>query len=164
MENEEIAEAIRRATDLSIGLEEPLRQVAFGVILERLLAGEALPTLSAPVGDSGLRHRVSPDVAINLNEFLAAAAPKSHVDRLVAIAYHSLHLGDESGVTIEEVLNGYAAARLGKPKNIHDVVAQCVRRGLLIQLSSKKDGAKAWIVTPTGENYVEGGFQTQRAK
>ena len=159
MNDDEIRAAIQRAQAAVDGLEDTLRPIAFKVILEGLLwQGKVVsrePTRRTESVQSGERAPIQ----TNLNEFLAAKGPKTHVDRLTAIAYHSLHSGDEAGVTVDEVLDGYARARVTKPKNIHDLVAHCVRRGFLIEAASRKDGVKAWVITPTGETYVEKSFQ-----
>jgi hypothetical protein len=158
-DDEEIKAAIQRAQAAVAGLEDTLRPIAFKVVLESLLRqGKVVgrePASSTERVQSGERA----PILTNLNEFLAAKAPKTHVDRLTAIAYHSLHSGDEVGVTVEEILEGYTRSRTAKPKNVHDVVGQCMRRGFLIESESRKDGAKAWVITGTGEAYVEKSFQ-----
>jgi len=95
----------------------------------------------------------------NLNEFLPRVDPRSHPQRVVAIAYHALHTGNENGLTTAEFIDAYKRARETRPKNMSDVIATCFRRGFLIDASQRKEGAKSWVITKTGEAYLEAGFQ-----
>jgi hypothetical protein len=158
-DDEEIKAAIQRAKAAVDGLEDTLRPIAFKVVLESLLSQGKVVSGEPARSTQRAQSEGRAPIPSNLNEFLAAKAPKSHVDRLAAIAYYSWHSGDELGVTVEEILEGYTRSRTPKPKNVHDVVGQCVRRGFLIESESRKDGAKAWIITPTGEAYVANGLQ-----
>jgi len=42
-----------------------------------------------------------------------------------------------------------------KPKNPSDTVYKNIRRGFLTESPQKKGGSKAWIVTNSGERFVE---------
>jgi hypothetical protein len=44
---------------------------------------------------------------------------------------------------------------MAPPKNVSDVIAQCIRKGMLMDASGPKDGQKAWMITQTGERLVE---------
>jgi hypothetical protein len=91
-------------------------------------------------------------------ELAAARQPTTHVNRVILFAYHSLHSGHRKGVTIKEIEEAYRQIRERKPQNIPDVIAQCSRRGFLVE-GERKEGAKAWVITSRGEGYVENGFQ-----
>ena len=160
MADESFAEAVERARSIADKLNEPYRSITFRVVLESILAEERSGLLAA----SGQPAQPTAERAVlplesSPNEFLAATRPSTHVDRVVAIAYYSLRTGNATGATVKEILAVYGAVRERQPKNIHDMIAQCIRRGLLIEAPERKNGAKAYVVTPRGEAYVEAGFQ-----
>jgi hypothetical protein len=149
MDDEALRAAVGRARRLSEGEPEPFRSLAFRVLLEHLLRGAPAPLAApAPAVDAA---------AMDLTEFLAVKRPETHPDRVVAIAYHAYHARDGAGVTTGDLAEAYARARLQRPQNFPDVIATCVRSGRLVE-GERRDGAKTWVVTRTGEGYVEEGF------
>ena len=150
MNDDRIRESISRAQAIARDADDPFQVVAFRVVLERLLAEGAVPGQPAEkIGGVPMPSTVS--------EFLATAAPRSHVDTVVQMAYYLWRSGDTAGVTIEELLGAYAQARLKKPKNVSDVLATAIRKGYLVEAAQKKDGKKCWLITQTGEAFVEAG-------
>ncbi len=91
---------------------------------------------------------------MSLNEFLAKVRLSSYVDRVVAIAYYFFHGAQQDAVTRQELLATFKKSRMAPPKNISDVVAQCIRKGMLVD-AEPKEGQKAWAITQTGERFVE---------
>jgi hypothetical protein len=150
MNTEEIRTAIDSAMAITTDLEEPFRSIAFRVVLERQLEQHE-PSLEAKPGGAVRPGETLPELA-------AARQPTTHVNRVILIAYHSLHSGDLNGVTTKEIEEAYRQMRERKPQNIPDVIAQCSRRGFLVE-GQPKDGAKTWVITSRGEGYVENGFQ-----
>ena len=72
---------------------------------------------------------------------------------MTAIAYYVFKETNEP-ITIAEIVDAYSRARLKKPQNLSDVIGSCVRRGFLVD-ADRKDGAKAWVITGKGEEFVE---------
>jgi len=135
--------------------EEAYRLVAFEVIFRRLLEGAGHMPVHVPAatvgGEQSRQRTTAPDVSIS--EFLARLRVKSYPDRVVAIAYYRLREGQDD-VTRSEFLDALSRARIPKPKNLSDVIAQAIRKGHLMD-ADLKDGQKAWKITITGERYVE---------
>jgi hypothetical protein len=148
MDDEAIRTAIGRARRLAEDEPEPFRSIAFRAVLEHLLHATPLassapsPAVAAPPPD------------MDLTEFLAAKKVTTHPDRVVAIAYFTYHTQGGAGVTTQDLTDAYSRARVKKPQNFPDVIAACVRRGRLVE-GERKDGMKAWVITRTGESYVE---------
>lgn len=92
-------------------------------------------------------------LTMQLNEFLASKKLNSHPDRIVAIACYQYRKGDGS-ITTKDVLDAYASARMKKPQNVHDVISTCIRRGYLVD-TDRKEGVRAWLITPSGEAHVD---------
>lgn len=149
MNKDEITAKINHARKLIAEVEEPFRSIAFEVLFRKLLE-ESTPAVSAR------RDLTEPLLVerMQVSEFLAHLGLRSQLDQAVAIAYHSLHRGQQS-VTRGEFLEAFAKARMPRPKNLSDVIAKCVRRGHLVDALQEKDGQKAWSITPTGERYIE---------
>ena len=141
-----ILAAIERARRLSEAQPEPFRSLAFRVVLERLLGAAGNPTPAAPAPS------LPPDM--DLSEFLAAKKAATHPDRVVAIAYWTYHTQNGAGVTTADLTEAYGRARVRKPQNFPDVIAACVRKGRLVE-GERKDAAKSWVITRTGETFVE---------
>jgi hypothetical protein len=147
MDDNAIRAAIERARRLTEGESEPFRSLAFRALLEQLLrgtgtAGAAAPAVSTPLAE------------MDLTEFLAQKKALTHPDRVVAIAYYTYKTQDGAGVTTHDLTEAYSRARVKKPQNFPDVIAACVRRGRLVE-GDRKDGMKSWVITRTGEAFVE---------
>lgn len=140
-----IRQAIQRARRLSESEPEPFRSLAFQTVLEHLLRGSpAAPSVPA----------AAPPTDMDLTEFLASKKAATHPDRVVAIAYYTYHTQNGAGVTTQDLTDAYGRARVKKPQNFPDVIAACVRRGRLVE-GERKDGMKSWVITRTGEAFVE---------
>jgi hypothetical protein len=147
MDDAEIRAAIERARRLTEAEPEPFRSLAFRAVLEQLLRGSTLAAPAAPA-------ETTPLAEMDLTEFLAAKKALTHPDRVVAIAYYTYKTQDGAGVTTHDLTESYSRARVKKPQNFPDVIAACVRRGRLVE-GERKDGMKSWVITRTGEAFVE---------
>ncbi len=148
MDREEIRTKITEAIEITQGVEEPYKSIAFGVILKKLIEeGELPPTTRRDITGTTMIARMQ------ASEFLASLDIKSQLDQLEAVAYYFLHSGQES-VTRSEVLDTLSRARLPRPRNLSDVVGRCIRRGHIIEAVEAKEGQKALQITPTGEKYI----------
>jgi hypothetical protein len=156
MTDAEIREAMQRAQSLAAVCADEFQEAAFKVLLQRFLIDGLSPSTTALVPYAGPQNgkvtRSAP--SMGLNEFLATKNVKTHVDRIAAIAYFAYAQGDETGITTRDVAQAYSKAREKKPQNIPDVIATCVRKGVLVD-APRKDGMKAWLITQTGERHVE---------
>ena len=144
-DDDSINAALQRARRLTEAEPEPFRSLGFRVVLEHLLRGGGAHTEGTPV---------PPPVDMDLTEFLAAKKATTHPDRVVAVAYYTYHTQNGAGVTTQDLTDAYGRARLKRPQNFPDVIAACVRRGRLVE-GERKDGLKSWVITRTGEAYVE---------
>jgi hypothetical protein len=147
---EEIKSKIQQARELvGGGPEDPLTQIAFGEVLRVLLqepAASAMGEVKLPAKPVALPAQLS--------VFLAPLNVTTHIDRIVAILYYQYHTGNTL-TTIAELEEGYSSARVKAPRNFSDVLAQCIRKGYVVEPKDKKDGKKAWQITSLGEKFVE---------
>lgn len=148
MNEQDVQAKIEQARKLVGGdPSDPLTQVAFEVVFRKLLEAGEIPTAE--------KRRPLIALQMQLSEFLASKNLKSHMDRVEAIAWYFLHENHENSVTSKDILDAYSKARMQRPKNLTDVINQCVRRGHLVDAPGRKEGRKAWQITPTAEAYVE---------
>ena len=145
-DDDTIRGAIARARRLTEDEPEPFRSLAFRGVLEYLLRG-SVPASPAAGG-------AAPAVDMDLTEFLASRKAATHPDRVVAVAYYFYRTQGGAGVTTHDLTEAYSRARIKKPQNFPDVIAACVRRGRLVE-GERKDGMKSWVITRTGEAFVE---------
>jgi hypothetical protein len=147
MDDEQMKEVIKRAAHLVVDAPPDLRESAFRVILEHMLRVGAGPS-ALPQAPS---HPGAPSLGIN--EFLARVAPSTHPERVTAIAYHT-YRSEGAGITTKDIADAYTKARAKKPQNIPEVIGICIQRGYLIE-AEKKNGLKSWMITPTGEAFID---------
>lgn len=145
-----LAGAIEKAQKIAEKQPEIYRAAAFEAALNYFLGALATRPLETPQPASSTP---TPPLTMQLNEFLASKKLDSHPDRIVAIACYQYRKGD-GNVTTKDVLDAYARARIKKPQNVHDVISTCIRRGYLVD-TDRKEGVRAWLITPSGEAYVD---------
>jgi hypothetical protein len=89
-------------------------------------------------------------------EFIKAKGdPRRHTDRMVLFAYWLFKKEKMSSYNIADIINCYDQARIPKPANPSDLMNQIQGQGFVTTAKEEKDGKKAWIITTTGEKYVE---------
>lgn len=146
MNEQEVRSKIEQAKQLVGGdLADPLTRIAFEVVFRKLLEESARQVERPPAAIAKMQ----------INELLASKNLKSHMDKVEAIAWHFLWQGSDDSVTRKDILDAYGKRRMQKPQNLTDVINYSVRRGHLVDALEKKDGQKAWSITPTGERYIE---------
>ena len=107
---------------------------------------KATPELSSPPGQQSLA------------EFLREKNPTSHNDFGIVYAYYLHKSKGYDSYNVDDIDKCYTDSRTQKPKNLNAVMDSNVSRGFLMVADAKKDGKKAWVITRTGEEYVEAGL------
>lgn len=149
MDREDIQNKIQRAKELVGGTpEDPLTQIAFGEVFRMLLQESLI------MAREETKPEIKQSLPAQISEFLAGKNITTHTDRIVAILYYNYRKGNES-TTIAELEEAYSNARVRPPRNFSDLLASCIRRGYAVESKDKKEGKKAWQITPTGEKFVE---------
>ena len=161
MDKQSVLAKISDAIEIVREVEDDWRVPSFQVVLAHLLADEADSTaISTATGAS--RSAPARDTELGLGEFLALLDPTNHPDTVETILYHALRQGSDS-LSAGEILDGYRQTRRKPPQNLSDVLKYCIRRGHVVVAPAKKEGKKAWQITPSGERYVEE-LQTQESE
>jgi hypothetical protein len=153
MDRESVKTAFDEAKEAVKGLDPEFRPIAFEVLFRRNLEGGGRPVATSPVAQ--LTPGGTRVAGMAMGEFMAQVNAKTYPDRISAIAYYHVHSQGEESVTREELFDGLSRSRIAKPKNLSDVIAQCVRKGHLMD-AEPKNGQKAWTITMTGDRHIEG--------
>lgn len=102
-------------------------------------------------------ERVSKEMSVK--EFILTKSPSNDVERTLAIAYFLERFCGMSSFNVEDLARQFQLAKEAVPANINDKVNMNVRKGHMAEAREKKDSKKAWLVTNSGEKYVESGFK-----
>ncbi len=92
---------------------------------------------------------------ISVKEFLMTKELKTDTQKTLALGYYLEHLESMLSFNIDDLVAGFQAAKEKRPQNMNDVVNKNIARGFLMDAAEKKDNKKAWVLTSTGEKYVE---------
>jgi len=91
-----------------------------------------------------------------LGEFLDKKGnPQKHTDRVTVFAYWLFKVGKSESFNVRDIIDCYSKTRIPKPSNTNQIINQNVATHIFAEATEKKDGYKAWVITRTGEQYVE---------
>lgn len=93
-----------------------------------------------------------------VREFLNLVGAKSAVDKALAISVWLERHGTKS-ITSEVLKSTFGQAKEPIPSNPADLLYQNGRRGFMSPSGEKKEGAQAWFVTHSGEQFVAKGMK-----
>jgi hypothetical protein len=89
---------------------------------------------------------------MSLGEFYNQKKPESHNDKVMVFAYWLTKNEKKEAFTAADILKCYGQVRVSKPKNLSQHVGELCRNGFLDVRPDKK---RKWILTPSGENFVQ---------
>lgn len=91
-----------------------------------------------------------------LGEFLDRKGnPEKHTDVVAIFAYWNFKKEGLEAFNVKDIINAYDKTRRPKPSNPNQIINQNVSTHIFAEAKEKKDNLKAWVITRTGENYVE---------
>ncbi|HEX69385.1 MAG TPA: hypothetical protein ENG10_03720 [Candidatus Bathyarchaeota archaeon] len=101
---------------------------------------------------TAIRAKELPD---SLVEFLRnKGTPRKHTDIAIIFSYWLFHRENMQAYNIDDIAKCYDEARIKMPKNLTDTMNKLQKKGY-VKPVGEKDGKKAWIITQSGEEYVE---------
>jgi len=110
--------------------------------------------------DAGLpKARDSKEMSVK--EFILAKRPSNDVEKTLAIGYFLERFKGLDSFNIDDLSRYFQLAKEAIPQNINDKVNMNIKKGHLAEAKEKKDKKKAWIVTNSGEAFVESGFEAK---
>lgn len=91
-----------------------------------------------------------------LGEFLDQRGnPQKHTEVVAVFAYWLFKVENMESFNVKDIVNCYDKTRKAKPSNPNQIINTNVASHLFAEAGEKKEGYKAWVITRTGEEYVE---------
>lgn len=125
---------------------------------KRIKALESFIKTSIPMGSSPQQTTKQ----MSAKEFLLSKNLSSSIDKTLALAYYLEKVEQMSSFNINDIMGTFQAAREKLPANLHDMINKNIAKGYLMKVQELKDSKKAWVLTVTGEKFVEGNFSNKK--
>jgi len=98
----------------------------------------------------------------SIKEFILSKKPKDDLQKTLAIGYYFEKHEAFFSFNAKDLEEGFRAAKEKIPKNINDKVIKNIEKGHIMEAKEKKNNLKAWILTNTGEEFVENDFKKEK--
>ena len=95
---------------------------------------------------------------LSIKEFLLTKMPRDDVQKTLVVGYYLEHFEGMNAFNRKDLAEGFRAAKEPAPGNINDKVNSNIRKGYMMQEKEEKDNLTAWVLTNSGEKFVEGGL------
>ena len=101
---------------------------------------------------------------MSINEFMGSQKPSGDVQRTLAVGYYLEKYEGLSSFNAKDLADSYRRLKIPKSQNINFnyKVIKNIQQGYMTETKQKKDKQKAWVLTASGEKYVENGFQKEK--
>ena len=101
---------------------------------------------------------------ISINEFIGSQKLSGDVQRTLAVGYYLEKHEGLSSFNAKDLVGAYRKLKIPKSQNINFnyKAIKNIQQGYMMETREKKDKQKAWVLTLSGEKYVENGFQKER--
>jgi hypothetical protein len=98
---------------------------------------------------------------ISIKEFILAKRPDDDVQKTLVIGYYLEKYEGLDSFNAKDLEDGFRTAKETVPKNINDKVNLNIKNGHMMEAKEKKDNRKAWLLTASGERYIEHDFKKE---
>lgn len=88
-------------------------------------------------------------------EFLMTKELKRETQKALALGYYLEYIEGMESFNIADLETAFRSVKERPPQNMNDTINKNIARGFLMETKEKKDSKKAWVLTSTGEKYVE---------
>jgi len=96
---------------------------------------------------------------VSLKEFILQKNPRNDVEKTLAIAYYYENCEGFSSCNKLDIQKGFRDARESVPTNVGDKIQKNIAKGHMMDAKGEKDGHKAYVLTNSGERFVEDNFR-----
>jgi hypothetical protein len=97
---------------------------------------------------------------LSIKEFLLSKKPSDDVQKTLAIGYYFEQFESMTSFNSRDLADGFRTAKEPPPQNINDKVNLNIRKGHIMEAKEPKDNLKSWVLTHSGEKFVEGNFES----
>ena len=98
---------------------------------------------------------------LSIKEFILTKKPGDDVQKTLVIGYYLEHFEGMDKFNAKDLAEGFRSAREPLPANINDKVNLNIQKGQMMETKEKKDKFKAWVLTNSGEKFIEGGLKKE---
>ena len=92
---------------------------------------------------------------LSIKEFILTKKPVDDVQKTLVIGYYLEHFESMDRFNARDLADGFRSAKEPPPTNINDKVNLNIGKGYMMEAKEKKDKFKAWVLTNSGERFVE---------
>ena len=93
---------------------------------------------------------------VSAKEFLMTKDLKTETQKTLSLGYYLEYMEGIESFNVDDLVTAFQLAKEKRPKNMNDAVNKNIARGFLMESVGKKDAKKAWVVTSSGEKFIEG--------
>ncbi len=101
---------------------------------------------------------------LSIREFLLKHPPTTDVQRTLAVGYFLETHESMASFTKADLERGYRDAKHSLPSNMSMNIKHCIKAGNMMEAKDKKDNKSAYVVTSTGEHFVDNGYKKPGSK
>lgn len=107
------------------------------------------------------RKQVNEGKILSLKEFILNKKPSDDIQKTLVIGYYLEHYSGEKSFNVRDLVEGFRSARESVPGNVNNKVNINISKGHMMDAREKKDKLKAWVLTNTGEKFVDNQLKTE---
>lgn len=120
------------------------------VALETLLNGKKPDTIASSAKK------------LSVKEFILTKKPSGDVQKTLAIAYYLENNEEMQSFNVEDLAHYFQLAKEPTPQNLNDKINMNIKKGHVMEAKEKKENKKAWVITNTGQQFVENNFNAAK--
>jgi len=108
------------------------------------------------IGFAKARETIPKGMPETIGEFLDQKGnPQKHTEVVAVFAYWLFKVEKMESFNVRDIVECYNKTRKAKPSNPNQIINTNVASYLFAEAEEKKDGYKAWVITRSGEQYVQ---------
>lgn len=96
---------------------------------------------------------------LSIKEFIRSKSPENDVQKTLTIGYYLENHENMECFNLNDIKKSFKEAREKIPKNPSDKIQLNIKKGHLMDFENKKDNLKSYVLTNSGEKYVENDFE-----
>ena len=98
----------------------------------------------------------------SVKEFILQKNPKDEIQKTLTIGYFLEKYEKLPTFNVKDLAIGFERAKEKIPSNINDKVNKNIAKGYMMEAQERKDNFTAWILTNSGEKFVDQNFKEER--